>query len=216
MLDLWLRDVKEWFFQTLRVASWLGWLEPNHITVLSLLPGLLCAWFASEQQYSNALIAWAINRILDGLDGTIARATGKQSEFGGYLDIVIDFIVYGCVPLGLAVGNPSPSLWLWFGILQISYFVNAAGLFQLSAIMYKLDAYSTQELTTVNMPPALIEGTETVVFYSLFLLFPNHTVVLFGIFAAGVYISIIQRLLWARTHLPRLAEAYKARTKVSK
>lgn len=56
-------------------------------------------------------------------------------------------------------------------------------------------------MTSVTMQPALIEGTETVVFYSLFLLFPNHMALLFAVFGGGVVITIVQRLVWAAANL---------------
>ena len=46
------------------------------------------------------------------------------------------------------------------------------------------------------MPTSLIEGTETVVFYSLFILFPQYIMILYGIFAAGVAINIVHRVLF--------------------
>jgi phosphatidylglycerophosphate synthase len=34
-----------------------------------------------------------LTRLLDGIDGAYARATNQCTEFGGYLDIVVDFTV---------------------------------------------------------------------------------------------------------------------------
>jgi len=39
--------------------------------------------------------------------GVVARRFKKTSDFGGYLDIVVDFFVYGIIPLGIAIGEPS-------------------------------------------------------------------------------------------------------------
>jgi phosphatidylglycerophosphate synthase len=36
----------------------------------------------------------------------VARRTGL-SDFGGYLDIVCDFVFYAAVPLGFALADPS-------------------------------------------------------------------------------------------------------------
>jgi hypothetical protein len=92
--------------------------------------------------------------------------------------------------------------------LEGVYFVNAAALFYLSAILEKHNAGSrvTAELTALTMPPALIEGTETVIFYSLFLLFPARVSALFAVFGAGVCISIVQRVMWAARHLDRTVQ----------
>lgn len=57
-----------------------------------------------------------LTRLLDGIDGAYARATNQCTEFGGYLDIVVDFTVrirkiillqiYGLIPLGVTMGTP--------------------------------------------------------------------------------------------------------------
>lgn len=82
-------------------------------------------------------------------------------------------------------------------------FVNAAGLFYLSALLEKrrAGAASTRELTSVTMPAALIEGTETVVAYSLFFLLPAHVALIFRLFGLGVCVTIVQRLVWAARNL---------------
>lgn len=48
---------------------------------------------------------------------------------------------------------------------------------------------------------ALIEGTETMVFYTLFLSFPRAQEILFAIFALLVVITTLQRLFWAWKYL---------------
>ena len=62
--------------------------------------------------------------------------------------------------------------------MEGSFFVNAASLFLLSSILEKkaLGAQSKKEMTTVNMPSALIEGTETIIFFSLFIIYTTYTV----------------------------------------
>lgn len=55
----------------------------------------------------------------------------------GYLDILVDFTVYGLIPVGIVYGNPSDSKWLILSLLLVTYFVNSAGLFYLSAIIEK-------------------------------------------------------------------------------
>jgi len=124
---------------------------------------------------------------------------------GSYLDILLDFTVYGLIPCGLAWASQSPTTLIIACFLLVTYFVNAAGLFYLSAVLEKnkAGAAQTSQLTSVTMPPALIEGTETVVAYFIFLHYPtciNYSMV---IFALGVTITIIQRLIWAANNLDK-------------
>eukprot|EP00475_Leptophrys_vorax_P039717 TRINITY_DN7218_c0_g1_i1.p1 TRINITY_DN7218_c0_g1~~TRINITY_DN7218_c0_g1_i1.p1 ORF type:complete len:140 (-),score=41.15 TRINITY_DN7218_c0_g1_i1:316-735(-) len=130
---------------------------------------------------------------------------------------MVDFTVYALIPVGIAYGcevypaavggntNDVSSVvrWTVVSLLEGIYFVNSASLFQLSAILEKrsVGAKSTGELTTVTMPPALIEGTETVFFYSAFLLFPAYSTHLFGLFGLLVVVTSCQRVFWAAANL---------------
>jgi len=202
VFDLLLRALKDRLLEP--IARLLGpRVAPNLVTVLACLVGLgagMCAW---RRAYGAALLLWALNRLLDGLDGTLARVHGRQTDFGGYLDILLDFAVYTAVPTGLALGRPAfPVLAACVALLG-SFFVNAASWMYLSAVLERRDAGAKQrgELTTVTMPPGLVAGTETVVLYTLFLLFPGRLTALFGLMAALVYVTVVQRVVWAWRHL---------------
>lgn len=197
MLDSVTRVAKETVLDP--IAEVFKTVHPNIITVISLVPGVLAAWFAYQNMIGLSVGMWALNRILDGLDGTIARNFGLQTNFGGYLDILIDFTVYALVPIGLVLGRPDMVNWLMLAILLTVYYVNSASWMYLSAILEKKSAGAqhNQEMTSVTMPTGIIEGTETVIVYFLFLLFPQYTPYLFGVFATLVFFTIIQRLIWA-------------------
>ncbi len=73
----------------------------------------------------------------------------------------------------------------------------------LAAILEKRSAgaKSRGELTTIAMPSGLIEGTETIVFFSLFLLFDSWLLSLMNLMAVLVAFNIVQRMHWAVAHL---------------
>ena len=201
MLDEKLRKLKDrWLRPLVGVA---GRLSPNVITLLALVVGLAAAGAAAQQVYGLGLALWALNRLLDGLDGAVARETGQQSDFGGYLDIVADFVVYAAVPIGLFLGQPSAEMGLSLALLLGSFYVNGASWMYLAAILEKRSAGAGArgDLTTVAMPAGLIGGTETVAFYAAFLLWPSAVRWLFLLMAALVLVGVVQRLLWARRHL---------------
>lgn len=201
MLDSVTRTAKEMTLNPM--ASFLDSIHPNQVTVASLIPGLLCAWFAYQGMIGWAVGMWAANRILDGLDGTLARHQGTQSDFGGYLDILIDFVVYAIVPIGLVLGAPSQLNWILLVTLLGVYYVNAASWMYLSSILEKRGngKIKTLELTTVTMPTGIVEGTETVIAYFLFLLFPGYLFILFPLFSFLVLLTVIQRLWWSKSVL---------------
>lgn len=63
--------------------------------------------------------------------------TDQCTDFGGYLDILVDFTFYGLVPLAVTSTFPSELAWHLCVFLEVTFFVNAAGLFFLSALIEK-------------------------------------------------------------------------------
>jgi phosphatidylglycerophosphate synthase len=201
MLDHTLRSYKDGLLRPL--ACRLGRVSPNAITVLAMVVGLAAAGAAAQQWYGLALALWLANRVLDGLDGMVARAYARQSDFGGYLDIVLDFVVYAAVPIGLYFGNPGGVAAAALILLLSSFYVNAASWIYLSAILEKraAGAAASGELTTVTMPRGLVGGAETIIFYTAFLLWPGLLPWLFTAMAAMVAVGVLLRLGWARLNL---------------
>ena len=179
MLDHYLRGAKDAFLNPL--TRLFGSVHPTIITLASLVVGLAGAYFLTQQQYAWGLIGWGLNRVLDGLDGTVARMVREQRGLGGYLDILVDFVIYALV----------------------SFYINSASWMYLSAILEKRarGAANQGELTSVTMPRGLIGGAETVIFYSLFILLPQHLVTLFGLMGGLVLLTVGQRLVWALNRL---------------
>ncbi len=155
--------------------------------------------------YRTALGLWLLNRLLDGLDGLAAREHGRATDFGGYLDIMADFAVYAAVPIGLYLSQPGAGNALSLIVMLGSFYVNAASWMFLSAILEKrtAGAFVRGEVTSVTMPPGLVGGTETILFYAAFLIWPDHMSVLFMLMAGLVLLGVGQRLWWAEGNLTR-------------
>ena len=178
-------------------------ISPTAISVLAFAFGVGCAGAAFVGRDGIALAAWCVNRILDGLDGTHARVHGRQSDFGGYLDIMLDFIVYASIPVALVLRELTPSMAASGIFLEATFFVNTASWMYLSAVLEgrQSGATSRGELTTVTMPPGIIAGTETVVLYALMLALPAWRATLFWLMGGLVCVNVVQRLWWARREL---------------
>jgi len=199
MLDLRLRVVKERALEpTARVLA--RWVGPTALTVGSLTAALATAGLAWAGFRWAALAAWLISRLLDGLDGPVARAKHQATDFGGYLDIIGDTIGYALIPLGVALGVDQRSTWIALGAMLAAFFVNTISWTYLAAVLEKRGegASATGEMTTVTMRPALIEGTETIVAFALFVAFPALATWWFASMAALVAVNVVQRLVWAR------------------
>lgn len=201
MLDIVLRQTKDYLLQPL--ARSIRMLHPTTVTFIALGLGLLTGVLLVQQYYVLALFAWWLNRIFDGLDGALARLTDRQSDLGGYLDIVFDFIVYAIVPITLVVGDPSFMKYMALAFLLGTFYVNSASWMYLAAILEKRKqgAQTRGEQTTITMPVGLVGGAETIIFFSLFIIWPQQVVWLFTLMSAMVIITIGQRLHWALRHL---------------
>lgn len=201
MFDHTLRVYKDDLLRPL--AAQLRRVSPNAITVLAMVIGMAAAGAAAQQWYWAALGLWLLNRLLDGLDGMVARVHDRQSDFGGYLDIVLDFVVYAAVPVGLYWGNQTGMNALALAFLLSSFYINAASWIYLSAILEKrsVGASARGEVTTVTMPNGLVAGAETILFFCLFLLWPGALFWLFSAMTVMVLLSVGQRLAWARRNL---------------
>jgi phosphatidylglycerophosphate synthase len=216
MRDAALRRQKDRWLEPIATQALAG-VHPNSISAAALVVGLLAAAAAWQGMLWLGLLLWIGNRVLDGLDGVVARKYGKQSDFGGYLDLALDYVVYLAIPVAFVALEPSP-LRFWGGLLLISSFVlNLMSWSVLSAILEKRRwqaAARSQERegarafgrqperqperqTTVEMPPGLIEGAETIAFYTLFFLLASQVSFLFLLMALLVFFTAAQRIWWA-------------------
>jgi phosphatidylglycerophosphate synthase len=178
-------------------------VSPTAVSVVSFLVGMAAALLLLQRTYSWALVCWLVNRVLDGLDGTLARYHGRTSDLGGYLDVLLDFCVYAAVPVALVAGAPSTAGFYALSFLLAAFYVNSASWMYLSAILERRrqGAEHRGDVTTVTMPAGVVAGTETILFYSAFILWPQHQVPLFGAMGILVLIGVVQRALWAHRHL---------------
>ena len=173
-----------------RVLADLG-VTANAITSIGILLGIGAGALLAQGQFTLALVVIIVNRLLDGLDGPVARITGP-TDFGGYLDIVADFVFYLAVPLGFGLAAPAnlvPALMLacCFGLTGISFLAFAAiagkrGM-ETSAHGKKSFFYNT----------GLAEGTETIVVFILFCLWPAHFSTIALTYAGLCIVTVIQR-----------------------
>lgn len=157
MFDLEYRLFMEDFMKPVaRVLS--PYISPNQTTIIGFVFGLLSCLFNYYSIEYLSFICFLLNRVLDCVDGIIARISNRQSDFGGYLDIIVDFIIYALLPLTSVLSSPSYNSFVLLAVLLSSYYVNSASLFMLSAILEKrnLGSKAKGEKTTVNMPPAVI------------------------------------------------------------
>lgn len=131
------------------------------------------------------------SRLLDGLDGAIARVRGP-TDFGGYLDIVCDYVFYLAVPLGFGLAAPGN---LPFALLLVASFTLTAVSFLAYAALAAKRGLETRAhgLKSFFYSTGLAEGTETLLAFTLMCLWPAGFPVIASIFTGLCLLTVIQR-----------------------
>mmetsp|Transcript_22823 Transcript_22823/g.41025 ORF Transcript_22823/g.41025 Transcript_22823/m.41025 type:complete len:145 (-) Transcript_22823:247-681(-) len=136
MFDYCIRDLQASI--TLPIAHWLGKsVSPNQVSIVGFFAGVCCCFSLYMGFDKVGVVFFVLNRYLDMLDGALARATDQQTDFGGYFEIVLDFIIYAFVPFALVARSPDIAGLSWLNLMLSSFFVNSASLFYLAGILEK-------------------------------------------------------------------------------
>jgi phosphatidylglycerophosphate synthase len=197
MLDPLLR---RWIDPSLnRAGAWLARrdMSANAFSVAGLGVGLAVIPLLAWGRYELALLVILLNRLLDGLDGAIARHKGA-TPFGGYLDIMCDMGFYVAVPIGFALVQPGNALW---AALLLASFVCTASSFLGRAVLAAQRAEpddGARGAKSFFHAAGIVEGTETVLAFVLFCLFPSAFPWLAGIFAGLCFWTATARVLEAK------------------
>lgn len=146
-------------------------VSANQVTFVAFIAGLLAMILIALGQPLLGLALFGLNRLLDGLDGALARC-GRPTMAGGYLDIVFDFIIYSGIVLAFAVFDQSLALTAAFVIFS---FVGTGSSFLAMAIFADRAqaAPRTPQSKSIYFLGGLTEGTETLLFITLICLLPD-------------------------------------------
>lgn len=187
--------MKPWLDRIGRALAGRG-VTADAVTVAGCLLGLAAALAIAWQLYVPALILLLVSRLLDGLDGAVARAT-RITDFGGFLDIVLDFVFYGAIPLGFVFADPGAN-GLAGATLIFSFYVNGASFLAFSAQAAKRGLVSHRRgVKSIFFTTGLAEASETLAVFVLMCVFPGWFAVLAWIFAAVCFYTAVARILEA-------------------
>ena len=160
------------------------------LTGAGWLAGVGACVAAGAALWPLALVLWLTNRLLDGLDGPVARWRGATDR-GGFLDIVADFSIYAGFVVGVAFAVPAARLACV--VLLAAYYVSGATLLALAALLEKR-RHESGDGRSLRFAGGLAEGTETTIAYVLFCVFPAHAQLIAWAFAAAVIVTAVQRV----------------------
>ncbi|MDP2021076.1 MAG: CDP-alcohol phosphatidyltransferase family protein [Hydrogenophaga sp.] len=165
------------------------------ITFTGFALGMAAAAAITFQHFLPGLVLLLLSRLMDGLDGAVARAT-RPTDRGGFLDITLDFLFYAAIPLAFAIADPAANA-LPAAVL-LAAFIGTGSSFLAFAIVAE-----KRRLQSVAFPDksfyflgGLTEATETITAFAAMCLWPGHFALIAYAFAALCAITIALRIVW--------------------
>jgi phosphatidylglycerophosphate synthase len=165
----------------------------NQITVVGFGLGLSAMAAIALEQFLLGLALLLLNRLADGLDGAVARRRGV-TDLGGFLDIVLDFIVYSGIVFAFALADPGANALA--AAFLIFSFIGTASSFLAFATMAAKRRLATdlRGHKSLYYLGGLTEGTETILVFVAFCLLPGQFAVVAWVFGALCWITTLTRV----------------------
>ena len=175
-----------------------GWLFRRSVSAAAVTStgwmfGVVACVAVGFRLWVLALVAWLLNRVLDGIDGAVARRDGATDR-GGYLDLMADFSIYSGFVVAVAVALPGTRMASV--VLLFTYYLSGAALLAASGLLDRAGVAGRDE-RSIRFLGGLAEGVETTVAYVLITFAPSRAALIEWIFAVMVLVTAIQRIVWA-------------------
>ena len=198
MLDGWMRGVIDPGLNLVGKSLAERGVTADGVTLSGLALGLLAAAVIAlgGPGWAAALPLMA-SRVADGLDGAVARARGK-TDFGGYLDIVCDFVFYAAIPMAFVLRDPSAN-GVAGAFLLATFYINGSTFLGYAVLAEKrgMETRSRGE-KSLYFTAGLLEGTETIAFFLILCLVPWAFAPLALVFGSLCLVTALSRVLLAR------------------
>jgi len=186
--------IKPWITALAKHLSAAG-IGANALTFTGFAVGALGALLIAGHEFAWALAAIVVSRLLDALDGAVARLT-MPTDRGGFLDITLDFLFYASIPLAFAVADPGRNA-LAAAALLAAFMGTGSSFLAFATIAAK------RGMTSTDYPDksffflgGLAEAGETLAFFAAMCLWPQHFALLAWIFSAVCALTIVTRIYW--------------------
>ena len=181
-----------------RMGRWLSdrGATPNGVTLVAFAVGLGAAAAIAAEAYLVGLALVLASRLGDGLDGWVARASGRQTDFGGFLDIVLDFAFYGAIPFAFALADPARNA-VPAAFLVLTFYVNGASFLAYAQVAEKRGGVE-RGAKSLLYTTGLAEATETLAVFAAACLLPLWFPWLAWGFGAVCLYTAFSRIMLAR------------------
>jgi phosphatidylglycerophosphate synthase len=169
-------------------------ITADMVTLSGFGIGMVAALLIVNGHTLLAIVPLLVNRAFDGLDGALARQS-KTTDRGAFLDIGLDFVFYGSIPLAFAFCNPADNALP--AALLLAAFLGTGTSFLAFAIIaekrgMKSTAYPSKAFYYLG---GLTEGTETILCFLAFCIWPQEFPLIATIYAAMCAITTATRLV---------------------
>lgn len=175
---VWYAELRErWLGPLLRIMAGVG-LRPDHLTILSLILGLL---FCPLYFWSPALafIALLLHALVDGIDGPLARHLSVDSKAGSFTDTTCDQIVVVAVTLTMMchparfIPVPAGTIYIFLYTIVVVFAMvrNAMGIPYSWVVRPRLVVYGWLLLETFVFPGTWLERSIVKVLWTANVLF---------------------------------------------
>ena len=180
-----------------RMASGLvrAGIGADALTFIGFALGMAAALAIVFQNFMTGLVLLLLSRLMDGLDGAVARLT-QPTDRGGFLDITLDFLFYASIPLAFAVADPAQNA-LPAAVLLASFMGTASSFLAFAIVAAK------RGLASTDLPDksfyflgGLTEATETIAAFVAMCLWPQWFASIAYGFAALCAITTALRIGW--------------------
>ena len=175
-----------------RLVAW--GVGADAITLAGFGLGLAGAACIATGSFQSGLITLLASRLMDGLDGAVARLT-QPTDRGAFLDITLDFLFYASIPLAFALADPLNNALA--AAVLLAAFMGTASSFLAFALLaerrgLKSEAYPNKGLYYLG---GLAEASETLICFVLMCLWPARFALFAYGFAALCGLTVVGRLL---------------------
>ncbi len=188
------RSIALRFMQSFRSVP----LTPNQLTMAGFLLNAGAGVLIYERHWVWATVVFVVGSVADALDGALARAHGKMTRFGAFLDSTLDRVSEGVIlgAIALVLADEGKTLAL------ACVFVALVGSFLVSYTRAKAEAFG------LKGDVGLMSRTERIVLLAVALPFAGRGLLPYVIYllAALTAFTVVQRMAFVRTQLNSKAE----------
>jgi len=171
-------------------------ISPDHLTIAGFVLACAAASLVASGRVWLGIALWLASRLLDALDGLVARASSRATPFGGYLDITLDMTAYSLMAVGFALIHPDHRVaWL---LVLVGYVLCITSTAVLSSFLERQRTPVADNDRALQFTPGLAEAGETTVVYLLLAAAPSLAGAIVWVWVALLFATGVQRTLAAR------------------